>query len=168
MIPAFFDDAFLSLLHRMVLEWFSDYKAVMKYFVPLEISELLKRNPEKEKIQKSEQNLYVFPDNRTRFNFLETHYKADKTHLQLFSTDTEKKKNEHRRMIKKGIAKHIFVTQSEIFQPYQNLKKIYFIDSYKRYYHNQQNPRYSIETVIQKMKEIYTAEVEILDFQAHF
>jgi len=168
LFPQLFDESYLNLLHRMVLERFSDYKSVIKYFIPLEIEDLLKREPSNETIKKTEQNLYVFPDNRTRFNFLATHYKDDQTHLQLFSTDTDNKKNKHRRMIRYGLAKHIFVTQSEIFQPYQNLKKIYFIDSYKRYYHNQQDPRYSIETVIEKLKEIYHAEVEILDFKTWF
>ena len=152
----------------MVQEWFSDYRSVMKYFVPLEIETLLKRKLTVKKQKNIEQNLYIFPDNWTRYNFLGEHYKEDKEHLQLFSTDTEKRKNEHRWSIKFGIAKHIFATQSEIFQPYQNLRKIYFIDSYKWYYHNQQDPRYSLKTVVEKMRELYQCEVITLDFKASF
>jgi len=164
----FFDEKYLNLLHWMVNERFSDYKNVMKYFIPLDIESLLKREPLSAKQQHSQQNLYIFPDNRTRFNFLWTHYKADKTHLQLFSTDTDKKKNENRRAIKYGQAQHIFVTQSEIFQPYNNLKTIYFIDPYKRYYHNQQDPRYSIKTVVKKLQELYQTEVKEIAFQKSF
>ena len=168
LIPTFFDDHFLALCHWMVQEWFSDYRSVMKYFVPLEIDDLLKRRPTGKMHKNIEQNLYIFPDNWTRYNFLGEYYKESKEHLQLFSTDTEKKKNEHRRSIKYGIAKHIFATQSEIFQPYQCLKKIYFVDSYKWYYHNQQDPRYSLKTVVEKLRELYQCEVITLDFKAHF
>ena len=161
----FFDEKYLDLLHRMVKERFSDYKNVMKYFVPLDIVSLLKREPTTKDKKKKEQTLYVFPDNWTRFNFLGEKYKEDKENLHLFSMDTEKKKNEHRRKIKYGEAKNIYVTQSEIFQPYTNLKTIYFIDPYKRYYHNQQDPRYSIKTVIQKLQELYQAEIKEISFK---
>jgi hypothetical protein len=40
------------------------------------------------------------------------------------------------------------------------LKKILFVDPHKWYYNNQQDPRYSLSTVVQKMGEIYGAEVE--------
>ncbi|MDR0860611.1 MAG: hypothetical protein LBO09_06670 [Candidatus Peribacteria bacterium] len=41
--PGFFDQHFLSFLHRMVYEWYSSYKSVMRYFVSMEMQELLLR-----------------------------------------------------------------------------------------------------------------------------
>ena len=41
--PGFFDQRFLSFLHWMVYEWYSSYKNVMKYFVSMEVQELLQR-----------------------------------------------------------------------------------------------------------------------------
>jgi hypothetical protein len=59
----------------------------------------------------------------------------------------------------------IIATQSEVFQPYTNLKKILFVDSHKWYYNNQQDPRYSLSIVVKKMWEIYGAEIEEIAFQ---
>jgi hypothetical protein len=41
--PGFFDQHFLSFLHRMVYQWYSSYKSVMRYFVSMEVQELLFR-----------------------------------------------------------------------------------------------------------------------------
>ncbi|MDR2540789.1 MAG: hypothetical protein LBD11_03220 [Candidatus Peribacteria bacterium] len=41
--PSFFDQHFLSFLHWMVYEWYSSYKNVIKYFVSMEMQELLLR-----------------------------------------------------------------------------------------------------------------------------
>jgi primosomal protein N' len=46
-----------------------------------------------------------------------------------------------------------------VFQPYACLKKIVVFDPHKWYYHNQQDPRYALATVVRKMGEIYGAEV---------
>ncbi|MDR0651047.1 MAG: hypothetical protein LBG59_06750 [Candidatus Peribacteria bacterium] len=54
----------------------------------------------------------------------------------------------------------IVATHSEVFQPYKHLKKIFLIDPHKWYYHNQQDPRYSLVSVVQRMGEEYGAEVK--------
>jgi hypothetical protein len=46
-----------------------------------------------------------------------------------------------------------------VFQPYACLKKIFLFDPQKWYYHNQQDPRYSLPTVIHQMGKLYGAEV---------
>jgi len=56
----------------------------------------------------------------------------------------------------------IICTYAEIFQDFYDLKKIIFVDPHKRYYANQQDPRYKVGEVIEEMKKIYGAEVEIM------
>jgi hypothetical protein len=68
-------------------------------------------------------------------------------------------------MIKKGAQWPIIATQSEVFQPYTNLKKILFVDPHKWYYNNQQDPRYALSTVVKKMGELYTAEIEEISYK---
>ncbi|MDR0369372.1 MAG: hypothetical protein LBH96_02285 [Candidatus Peribacteria bacterium] len=80
--------------------------------------------------------------------------------LHLFSTDTQHRKDINWWTIKKGFAQTLVVTQSEVFQPFKMLEKIVFVDPQKWYYNNQQDPRYSLKTVVQKLAEIYGAEVE--------
>ena len=188
--PEFFDQRFLSFLHWMVYEWYSTYKSVMRYFVSMEVEELLmregkggrgKRKEERGKVGEQGvatpcpmevlggQTLVIFPDNWTRVNMMTleppvpTAVVDDPLQkgvcLQLFSTDTQNRKDINWWTIKKGGACVITATQSEVFQPFSALKKIIFVDPQKWYYHNQQDPRYSLPVVVQKMAEIYGAEV---------
>jgi len=162
--PKFFDERFLTLLHRMVYQRYSTYNNVLKYFVSFEIPQLLTRgvkikwknkklNLDKVSIpfDKSMQNLVIIPDNRSRENLLSDFFSQDwVTHL--CSTYTQNCKDQKRREIKKSKTWIIVATQSEIFQPFNNLWTITFIDWYKWYYHNQQDPRYDISAVVDKMK----------------
>jgi hypothetical protein len=161
---AFFGQRFLEFLHRMVYERYSTYKNVMKYFVSMEIQELLMREPsfpmkKNADLSGAGQTLFVFPDNWTRYTTIPTDWFESKEVINLVSTDTQKRKDIHRRTIKKSLQGKILATHSEVFQPYANLKKILFFDPNKWYYNNQQDPRYSLPLVIKKMGELYGAEV---------
>jgi primosomal protein N' len=83
--------------------------------------------------------------------------------MNLYSTDTQNRKDQHRWEIKKSKTWIIVSTQSEIFQPFNNLWTIIFVDWYKRYYHNQQDPRYDIKEVVNKLKELWSCDVIFLD-----
>ena len=169
--PKFFDENFLSLLHRMVYQRYSTYNNVLKCFVSFEIAQLLARESKiKWNIKKlnfdkfsiplnnSKQNLIIIPDNRSRENQLSNFFSKEYiTHL--YSTDTQNRKDQHRREIKKSKVWIIVATQSEIFQPFNNLWTITLIDWYKRYYHNQQDPRYDISEVVKKMRELWNCEI---------
>ena len=173
--PKFFDEKFLALLHRMVYQRYSTYNNVMKYFVSFEISQLLAReskakwkskklnlNNNSLPLSESKQNLVIIPDNRSRENQLSDFFSQDfVTHL--YSTDTQNRKDQHRRDAKKSKVWIIVATQSEVFQPFNNLWTIAFIDWYKRYYHNQQDPRYEISAVVEKMQELWKCEIIKLD-----
>ena len=173
--PKFFDENFLALLHRMVYQRYSTYNNVLKYFVSFEIPQLLARetkikwknkklNLDKVSVpfDESEQNLVVIPDNRSRENQLSDFFSQDFiTHL--YSTDTQNRKDQNRWEIKKSKVWIIVATQSEIFQPFNNLWTITLIDWYKRYYHNQQDPRYDISEVVKKMQELRNCEIISLE-----
>ena len=167
----FFDQNFLALLHWMVYERYSTYNNVLKYFVSFEIPQLLVRE-EKAKWQvkklklgkvsipfsESKQNLVIIPDNRSRENQLSDFFSRDFV-MNLYSTDTQNRKDNNRRKIKKSKTWIFVATQSEVFQPFTNLWTIVFVDWFKRYYHNQQDPRYDISEVVIKMQELRNCEV---------
>ena len=169
--PKFFDEKFLALLHRMVYQRYSTYNNVLKYFVSFEIPQLLAREDKaKWKTKKlnldkvstpfneSKQNLVIIPDNRSRENQLSDFFSQDfVTHL--YSTDTQNRKDQNWREIKKSKVWIIVATQSEVFQPFNNLWTITLIDGYKRYYHNQQDPRYDISEVVKKMQELRDCKI---------
>lgn len=170
--PWFFDQTFLNLVHWMVYQWYSTYNNVMKLFVSFEIPQLLAREwkikAQNKKLnldwvslplEGDKQNLVIIPDNRSRKNQLSDSFESDKI-TNLYSTDTQTRKDQHRREIKKSKVWIIVATQSEIFQPFHNLWKIVYVDWYKWYYHNQQDPRYDVGEVVNKMKELYKCEVE--------
>jgi primosomal protein N' len=139
----------------------------MKYFVSPDLQDLLFREKKALDARKKlldlvkGQTLIIFPDNWTRYHMLDGVVGVDRSPscLQLFSTDTQNRKDLNWRTIKKGGASMIVATHSEVFQPFIALKKIILVDSHKWYYHNQQDPRYSLSTVVKKMAEIYGAEV---------
>lgn len=169
--PWFFDKKFLTLLHWMVYQRYTTYNNVIKYFVSFEIPQLLAREskskPQNKQLDISKvsiplsadkQNLIIVPDNRSRANQLSDFFSQDWV-LNLYSTDTQNNKDKNRWNIKKSKVWMIVATQSEIFQPFSNLWTIVFIDWYKRYYHNQQDPRYDVAEVVKKMEEIRECNV---------
>lgn len=147
----------------------------MKYFISFDISQLLVREskikPQNKKLNfsktnisfsESKQNLVIIPDNRSRKNQLSDFFSQDFI-TNLYSTDTQNRKDQHRREIKKSKVWIIVATQSEIFQPFNNLWNILLIDWYKWYYHNQQDPRYDVNEVVKKLKELWNCDVMNID-----
>lgn len=171
----FFNKEFLSLLHWMVYQRYSTYNNVIKYFISFDIPQLLARESKIKPKNKnldlwkisipfewSKQNLVIIPDNRSRENQLSDFFSQDFI-TNLYSTDTQNRKDQHRREIKKSKVWIIVATQSEVFQPFNNLWTILFIDWYKRYYHNQQDPRYDINEVVKKLQELWNCQVINID-----
>ena len=82
--------------------------------------------------------------------------------VTLLSSKTQNQKDVHRWEIKKWTKSVIICTYAEIFQDFHDLKKIIFVDPHKRYYANQQDPRYKVGDVLDRMKVLYGAELEIM------
>ena len=86
----------------------------MKYFISFDISQLLVREskikPQNKKLNfsktnisfsESKQNLVIIPDNRSRKNQLSDFFSQDFV-TNLYSTDSQNRKDQHRREIKKS------------------------------------------------------------------
>lgn len=159
----------MERIHWMVYQRYSNYKSIIKLFLDSDIPALLSKIPKKtKKAQKSElhigqhhivaeegQVLCVFPDLRSIKNTIGLASSA----LLLSSLDTQSKKNTHRASIRSGAENMIVSTSSEIFQDFNSLQKIYFIEPQKRYYASQQEPRYKVKSVLEKLAEINKAEL---------
>lgn len=179
----FLSDKTLDMVNRMVYYWYSNYKSVMKYFVSFDVQKLVEglssqKSIKSKKIINSEiifqdwkfeisenkiewQQLVIFPDLWTIFNTLDEEILSKKWNVLLSSNDTQNQKDKKWWAVKSWDIKNVFCTHSEIFQDRNNLKKIILIDPYKRYYENQQDPRYSVNEVVKKMIEIYESKMEI-------
>jgi len=176
----------IKFINYMTYERYCPYYNVMKYFLPQEIDKLVERKVWKRKntsavngaswiILKDSSLLYtlewendwqtliVFPDLRTLINMTDDDFRKQPWVDTLLSTNTQNQKDKSRRNIKLWNTKVIFATHSEIFQNYNNLKKIIIVYPHKRYYANQQDPRYKTLAVVQKMSEIYKCELEIVE-----
>ena len=168
----------LKLFHWMVETYYTTYKSVVRLFFADDIEKLLEREGKlkhwkteskfeiwnlKFKIWKEWQTLIVFPDLRTMFNTTDEAFREDLHIAFLSATQTQNQKDVHRREIKKWIKSVIICTYAEIFQDFHDLKKIIFIDPHKRYYANQQDPRYKVGDVIEEMKKLHWSALEIIN-----
>lgn len=172
--PKLFSQASMRLIHRMVYERYSTYKKVIPLFLDEDIEKFLtKAIKSNKKNQKAEyhigkltiqqewnwQILIIFPDLWTLQNYKD----SQKPALYVSSLDTQNKKNSNRRKIKSWTEKIIISTGSEIFQDYQNLEHIYLIEPQKRYYASQQDPRYKVVKVAEKLAELHWAELHLIE-----
>ena len=171
----------LDMVDWMVYRRYSNYKSVLRYFVSFDIEGLLskwKSQNIKNKIKNYEivtkdwnisvtnkeidwQQLIIFPDLWTLYNTIDEAELSDKWNIFLNSNNTQNQKDKHWWMIKNWEINNVFCTHSEIFQDRNNLKKIILFDPYKRYYENQQDPRYSVNEVVKQMWKFYWANIEI-------
>ena len=109
------------------------------------------------------QTLIVFPDLWTLINMTDDDFRKQPWVDTLLSTNTQNQKDKSWRNIKLWNTKVIFATHSEIFKNYNNLKKIIIVYPHKRYYANQQDPRYKTLSVVQKMSEIYCCKLDLIE-----
>ena len=169
----------LKLFHWMVETYYTTYKSVVRLFFADDIEKLLEREAKLKKAVKAAlpskttmqynftlspewQTLIVFPDLWTMYNTSDEAFREHPAVACLSSTQSQNQKDVHRWEIKKWVKSVIICTYAEIFQDFHDLKKIIFVDPHKRYYANQQDPRYKVGDVIEEMKKLYGAEVEIM------
>ena len=154
----------IQFINYMVYERYCPYYNVMKYFLPQEIDKLVERKVAKKKSNTSDgQTLIVFPDLRTLINSTDDEFRKKTWVDTLLSTNTQNQKDKSRWNIKMWNTKIIYATHSEIFQNYNDLKKIIIYYPHKWYYANQQDPRYKTLAVVQKMSEIYSCDLKIIE-----
>lgn len=175
----------MTLLHWMIETYYTTYRSVMRLFLTDELEKLLERESKtKDKRWKTKdesskeslifnlwslicapqgQTLIVFPDLRTMTNSLRSSWEVEKLRcweVILLASQTQNQKDMHRWEVKKGTKSVMICTYAEIFQDFHDLQKIIRVDPHKRYYANQQDPRYKVGEVLKKMAEIYGAKLE--------
>jgi primosomal protein N' len=88
--------------------------------------------------------------------------------ILLYSLDTQNKKDTNWWKIKTWNEQLIYTTSSEIFQDFKNLKNIYLLEPQKWYYAAQQDPRYKVEIVLEKIAELNQANIKIINSEEIF
>lgn len=186
-IPWLLRSRSIDLLHWFVNEWYTTYKNALPLWL-YDIEDIIKRQAKKknekwkmqnvecksqkiifknEKLLVSEeeiggQQLVVFPDLWTLHNEVGWD-KNEIFHLPqvsfLHGKSTKKQKSDAFLGIRDWSIGTLFCTYSQIFQDWQNLQQIILIDQHKRYYKNQQDPRYYVPTVLEKMAKIWNTEL---------
>jgi primosomal protein N' len=151
--------------------WYTTYKKTLWLFFPfkkhslLQIAQHKKRSSthiiwdeqqycyyEDTKKKKTWQTLIVFPDLRTLINKTSTRDQKNVHICHSQQTDLQKIKNFN--AIQNGSRWTILSTPSQIFFDWHHIKHIEIVDPRRRYYKNQQNPRYSVPTICKKIAEI--------------
>ena len=139
--------------------YISEYKKFDTYFDYLKMGDesikILNLNEFSSNLLTTGQNLFVFPDNWSLFNF------KQQTNLKWEIVDvnsTSLTRFKHFLNIKNWKYKNIFTTHGGVFQDWKNLKAIFVFFPYKWYYKNQQNPRYWLPELAKQIKFFYKVE----------
>ena len=145
----------IELLHWMVDERFSSYNKCIPLFFWDDINLLLKhkKTASLTKKNKEPQSLIIFPSVFSLMQYNHNHNKEEIIILSGQSTNISRAKA-YRSMHNNEI-QILYATHSQIFQDRYDLKSITIIDEYSPQYQTYQDPRYNINTVIKKMKDIY-------------
>jgi len=101
------------------------------------------------------QNLFVFPDDWSLFNFKK---KSGLSWDILDVNSTSLTRFKHFLNIKNWKYKNIFTTHGGVFQDWKKLQNIFVFFPYKWYYKNQQNPRYWLPELAKQIKFFYKVE----------
>lgn len=144
----------IDMIHRMVYEWFSNYKDVIPLFFWSDIQLLLKHKPiEKKKNNTSWQILHIFPSLFALTQFVGLSEPKENALILSWQT-TPVQRAKHYRAIQSGQIQDIFATHSQIFWDWNNLQEINFHDKYSPFYAVHAEPRYTVPLVVEKMREM--------------
>lgn len=86
---------------------------------------------------------------------------ADEGVVMLHSSMTDRQKTLARDGIKRGAVHTVCATHAEIFQDWNDLQYISFVAPQKWYFASQRDPRYKTQAVLEKMVEVYGAELKL-------
>lgn len=157
-IPALCTQITLELIHRMVNERFSSYNKVIPLFFGSDINILLKYKkvqPKNKERETKKQSLFLFPSILSIQHYLNQHPEREDSILLSGSSTTVQKAKAYR-TLSTNTQQTLLCTHSQIFQNRNHLTEIHVMDPHSPYYHTFQEPRYTISTVIEKMRKLYT------------
>lgn len=173
----FFSPLQLALLHHIVENCYTVYKAAMRLLLPpMDLRSLLsyKKSTKKPQYtelifddtknyfihsteQKQGQQLILIPDLRTGENLFADAV-LDQSTLR-HSGSTALQMTKMFRWTKQGQIGTLMTTFAGIFHDWKELQQIIFIQPHKRYYQHQQDPRYKVAEVIDFIAEQTGAEL---------
>lgn len=173
----FVSQKYVDRIHWMVTQYYSTYKNVMRYFLSQDIELLLKKEISKKipwlrkfqidpklfwvnAIAEKGQTLIVYPDLWTMQMMIDSSVKNSPGVLVVSSSDTQAKKDKAFWQVKKGLVKYVLVTHAELFQDFYDLQAVVLVHPYKRYYANQQDPRYKTPEVLSYLADKYNIEIK--------
>lgn len=146
----------INYIHWMVYNRYSSYHHVVPLFLWRDIEALLRYKPKKNIKAKWDQTLYLFPSVLSIQDYINTHQELDNyTALSGWSTQVQKAKAY--RWISTWAIQTVLATHSQIFQNRNKLTSIHVMDPHSSYYRSYQDPRYRVDKVVNKLKELYTA-----------
>ena len=154
----------LKLISWMHKRWFASRSSVLGLFFNWVKSEDIKFF---KKIKKTlnmtsflQQTLMVFPDLWTLYNFENNKYSSD---LILWGWQSKAVMKKTFEKISVWEARIVFATHSWVFQNWKELKEIIVLRPHMRYYKNQQQPRYRLPEVVEKMAFVFEAKISYVE-----
>lgn len=178
--PKFVSQKYIDRIHWMVAQYYSTYRNVMKYFLSQDIESLLKKEVNKkvqwlkklkldpklfgvESLAEKGQTLIVYPDLWTMHMMVDKSVRNTAGVLLICSSDTQVKKDNAFWQVKQGLVKYVLVTHAELFQDFKDLQAVILVHPYKRYYANQQDPRYKTPEVLAYLSDVWGIKVDDID-----
>ncbi len=158
-IKRFCEETTLTLLHRMVNEWFSSYNKCIPLFFGIDIITTIKHKKQiiPSKNSKRPQKLYIFPSIFSLTGYYNQLEERDKEKsLIIYGQSTQVQRAKAYRAIQNNEILTIFATHSQIFRDRSNLKEMAVMDEYSPFYQTYQEPRYTLSLVTEKMRELYS------------
>lgn len=146
----------IELLHWMVNERFSSYNKCIPLFFGNDILVFIKH---KKQIQSSKklaiwQHLIVFSSVFSLTQYHSSHTTEENPLILTWQSTTAQRAKAYR-SLHNNESQILYSTHSQIFQDRQYLKSITIVDELSPLYQTYQEPRYNINKIIEKMKEIY-------------
>lgn len=154
--PYLCNEKTIAFIHWMVNERFSNYNKVIPLFLWNDITLLLKhKKPYNKKDQATpNQQLLLFPSILSIQQYL-NHHPEMMNSLILSGSSTVVQKAKAYQSLSNNTEQVLLCTHSQIFQNRNNLTEIHVMDPHSPYYHTLQEPRYTITTVTEKMRQIH-------------
>lgn len=177
-IKNLFSENTVEFLNNIVHNCYTTYKKVIPLFIP-DIEALLKKYIKKQEVPyfsglKSYDDVYwfseftskwqqlvVFPDLWLFYNTVSYNVIREVQILHWYSTNVQRSNMFWK--IKKWKISNIFVTYSKIFQDWKDLRKIVVFSPHRRYYKNQQDPRYDTVELLEILAKIYKIQIEFIN-----
>lgn len=150
----------LEIVHWMVQQYFSSYKAVVQLYLTSDVTNVFSRKPKKTSLEDTEQICIIYPD---LWSMTQSAWKLlisptpDTAILHGGLTQLQKAKIF--RWVKYGSIKTLLSTNRWLFFDRHNLKEIIIHDPTSRAYSSQSEPRFVLEETATHISSSYDSKI---------